>query len=232
MGNLAQESRNLQFTKSKQTKMSELKVTHQKSSEKHWVDETGNQTQYSRLYLYEKLMEKNAVKLYKDASNINETLKLFKDEVEAMCHEVYDQYLKDKDIEKVGKGKGNFTWYNFDRSIKIEMSISERITFDDMGIKTCKDLLNQFLDENIESKNHVIKEMVNDAFNTSRGKLDAKKVMNLLRYESKVKAQKFQEAMRVLKDSIRRPSSKAYFRIWARQEDGDYQNIELNFSSI
>lgn len=212
--------------------MSDLKVTHQKSKEKFWTDETGNQTENYRLFRHEKVMEKNAHKIFKGAIKINESLAAFKEEVEKLCKEVHEQYLKDKNLDQIGKGKGNFTWFNFDRSIKIETSISERITFDDIGIKTCKELLNDFLDESIESKNHVIKEMVNDAFNTSRGKLDAKKVMNLLRYRSKVKHPKFQKAMDVLEDSIRRPSSKTYFRIWAKDENGEYQNIDLNFSSI
>jgi len=212
--------------------MENLKVNHQKSSEATWKDETGNETQYARLYDYEKLMEKSAIKLFKDADKISNTLVVFKAKVEEICNEVLDAYMKEKEIDKIGRGKGNFTWFNFDRSIKVEVSINERITFDDLGIKSCKDLLNQFLDENIESKNHFIKEMVTDAFSTSRGKLDSKKVMNLIRYESKIKNPLFQKAMEVLKDAIRRPESKTYFRIWAMDTSGQYQNVDLNFSSI
>jgi hypothetical protein len=212
--------------------MSNFKVTHQKSNQQHWKDEAGNETQYSRLYPHEKMMEKYSVKLFKDAEKLNTSLQDFKKKVMCLCEEIHDQFMTDKGIDKIGKGKGNFTWYNFDGSIKVVTSISDRITFDDMGISACKELLNQFLDENIESKNHVIKEMVNDAFTTSRGKLDAKKVMNLLRYESKVKAPKFQEAMELLKDSIRRPDSKTYFRVSAKDENGKYKIIDLNFSSI
>ena len=177
-------------------------------------------------------MEKSANKLFNSALKLHDSLKSFKEELEAICMEVYEQFLADKDIDKVGKGKGNFTWFNFDRSIKIEVSISERITFDDLGINECKSLLNEFLDENLDSKIEVLKDMVNDAFNTSRGNLDAKKVMNLLRYEGKIKHEKFQRAMEFLKESIRRPSSKTYFRIWAKDSSGEYHNIDLNFSSI
>lgn len=212
--------------------MTEIKVNHQKSSEAFWTDETGNKTQYNRLYKHEKLMEKSANKLFTSALKIHDTMKAFKEDLEAICMEVYDQYLADKNIEKVGKGKGNFTWFNFDRSIKIEVSISERITFDHMGINSCKSLLNEFLDENLNSKIEVLKDMVNDAFNTSKGNLDPKKVMNLLRYEGKIKDEKFQKAMELLKDSIRRPDSKTYFRIWAKDSKGGYQNIDLNFSSL
>jgi hypothetical protein len=212
--------------------MENLILKHQKSSDAIWLDETGNQTQYARLYKHEKLMEKSAISIAKNALAINAKLVEFKNNIAELCDEVYAQYLEDKQVEKIGKGKGNFTWFNFDRSIKIEMSINERITFDEMGITTCKELLNKFLDENIESKDNIIKEMVNDAFNTSRGKLDAKKVMNLLRYESKVKNEIFQQAMNILKDSIRRPSSKAYYRVSCKDNTGEYQNVELNFSAI
>src|SRR5690606_379589 len=127
---------------------------------------------------------------------------------------------------------GNFTWHNFDRSLKIEVSINERIQFDDLTITACKDKLNQLIDANNEGKVESIKDMVNDAFSTSRGKLDAKKVMSLLKYKSRIKAPVFQEAMVLLEESIRRPDSKVYFRIWKKNQDGKYENIDLNFSSI
>lgn len=212
--------------------MTKFQVTHQKSSEQFWMDETGTKTQYNRLYRHEKLMEKSANKLFNSAIKLHDSLKSFKEEVEAICLEVYEQYQTDKALDTIGKGKGNFTWYNFDRTIKVEVSISERITFDDLGINNCKAILNEFLDENLDSKIEVLKDMVNDAFNTSRGNLDAKKVMNLLRYEGKIKNEKFQKAMDILKESIRRPSSKTYFRIWAKDSHGEFQNIDLNFSSI
>ena len=212
--------------------MDNLKVMNQKSSEQHWIDETGNATQYNRLYKHEKLAEKYSAKILKDGLKINRALSEFKAMVTQACAEMQEQYMKDKDLEAIGKGKGNMTWYNFDRSIKMEVAIHDQITFDEKGIELCKQLLNQFLDENIESKDIVIKELVNDAFSTSKGNLDAKKVMNLLRYRTKIKYPLFQKALNELEESIRRPSSKTYFRIWAKDEAGEYQNIDLNFSSI
>lgn len=211
--------------------MKNVKIRHQKASDSFWEDEAGNKTQYSRLFPHEKLQEKSAVKLFRQSEKISKQLESFKSEVEAICLKIYDQYLKDKSIDKSGK-KGNFTWYNFDRSIKVEIAIQERITFDEMGIQATKEVLNEFLDENIESKVQIIKDMVTDAFSTSNGKLDARKVMNLLRYEGKVRNKKFSKAMELLRDSIRRPDSKTYFRIWGRTEEGDYENVELNFSKI
>lgn len=205
-------------------------VKNQKSKDKIWIDEKGVGIPYSRTTKSERLMEKESAKLLKEAIGINAKLVNFKDVLREMCHEVYDVFMEENNNHK--KSKGNFTWYNFDRSIKIEVSINERIEFDDLNIQACKDKLNQFLSDNVESKNEFIKQLVLDAFETSRGKLDAKKVMSLLRYRNKIKAPIFHEALNLLQQSIRRPDSKAYFRIWAKNEEGKYQNIELNFSSI
>lgn len=211
--------------------MKKLQATHQKSSELAWKDESGKETQYNRLFNYEKLMEKNAIKLFKDATKLNESLHEFKEKVREICEEVHEQYLKDKKIDS--KGKGNFTWFNFDRSIKIEVSINDRITFDDMGIAICKQLFDEYLDDALKNtRNKMIEKMLKDAFTTSRGRLDTKKLTNLIRYEEEETHPKFRKAMSLLKSSIRKPSSKTYFRIWAKDTAGQYQNIDLNFSSI
>jgi hypothetical protein len=137
-----------------------------------------------------------------------------------------------EDLRARGDGKGNYTWFNFDRSVKIEVSVNERIEFDDLTIKACKEKLDEFLSENVTSKHEMIKQIVTDAFSTTRGKLDAKKVMSLLRYKDKVKDALFLESMELLEKSIRRPDSKTYYRISERMEDGGYRVIDLNFSSI
>ena len=74
--------------------------------------------------------------------------------------------------------------------------------------------------------------MVLDAFETSRGKLDARKVFGLIRYKSKINNVLFQAAVKLLEQSIRRPESRTYFRVWTKDENGKYNNINLNFSSI
>ena len=206
-------------------------VNTQKSSDKTWIDEGGIQVPYNRTTKSERLQEIQSARLMKKAIDINTKLKDFKEEVGVICKKVYDGFMIANNTTSKNS-KGNFTWYNFDRSIKVEVSVNERIEFDDLGIKACKEKLDLFLEANLESKNEFIKQMVLDAFETSRGKLDSKKVMSLLKYKSKIKAPLFQDAMQLLENSIRRPSSKTYFRIWFKDAEGKYESIDLNFSSI
>lgn len=205
-------------------------VKNQKSTDKFWTDESGTQVPYSRTSESEKLMEKESYRLFKEALKINQELAAYKKTLTDTCQKVYATFMAEKGNDKVGKG--NYTWHNFNRTIKIEVSINERIEFDDLTITACKDKLDEFLKETVQSTDDAIKAMIMDAFNNTKGRLDTKKVMNLLRYKSKIKHAFYQEAMELLESSIRRPDSKAYFRVWAMDDNGSYQLIDLNFSSI
>lgn len=75
--------------------------------------------------------------------------------------------------------------------------------------------------------------MIIDAFETQRnGQLDTKAVMKITRYEKRIDDAKFSAAVDLINSAIRRPKSKSYFRVSVRNEEGGYDNVDLNFSSI
>lgn len=201
------------------------------STTKTWKDETGLEIPTSRISPLEKKMERNATKIVKEAKKVNNYLIALKKLIEAYSNEVYTDFLKENSLKAVDR-KGNFTWYNFDRSIKIEININDIIQFDDMLIQGCKEKLDEFLESSITGVESFIKDLILDAFETSRGKLDTRKVMALLKHKSKIKDKRYHEAMDLLERSIRRPDSKRYSRVWERDEEGKYQSIDLNFSSV
>jgi len=202
----------------------------QKVKDQKWIDETGQAVPIKYITPLARLKEQRLSQLLKEAVILNHRLTNFKTIVKEYCNEIYN--LAQTELKTVITEKGNFTIFNFYRSIKIDVAISDRIEFDDLTIAACKAKLDEFLNENLDAKQDFIKEMVTDAFATSKGKLDVKKVMNLLKWQSKVNHPLFQEALRLLTEAIRRPDSRTYFRIWERQDDGAYKLIDLNFSSI
>src|SRR5205085_9242937 len=119
-------------------------------------------------------------KLAKEALKISTQLTSFKVMIKNMCNDVFEKVMTEKERQKATKG--NFTWYNFDGSIKIEVSINENIEFDGMLIEKCKQLLLEMVGESINSDKAFIKEQVMRVFQTSKGKLDTKKIMNLRKY--------------------------------------------------
>jgi hypothetical protein len=202
----------------------------QEVKEGFWVNEAGDKVPVGYINKSDKLKERHAHTLLVRAKLLNEKLSEFKELSKRLNDEVFTAAMAD--FKASAATKGNYTWFNFDRSVKIEVSVNERIEFDDLTIKACKEKLDEFLNANVESKHDFVKQLVTDAFATTRGKLDAKKVMSLLRYEDKIHDALFQESLSLLKQSIRRPDSRMYYRISERQADGSYQVIDLNFSSI
>ncbi|MHB9005071.1 MAG: DUF3164 family protein, partial [Coriobacteriia bacterium] len=150
----------------------------QKVKDEQWKDETGNMVPIKYISPANRLREHHAGVLLKEAKLCSTRLADFKQQMQLLCSEVLVKTMEE--LKSTSDGKGNFTWFNFDRSIKIEVSISDRIDFDDLTITACKEKLDEFLNNNLDSKQEFVKQLVTDAFSTSRGKLDSKKVMSLL----------------------------------------------------
>lgn len=203
----------------------------QKVKNSIWIDESGMKIPVNRITAVERLMERKATEVCTKAVSINAQLVAFKELIKAASNEVYDRFMEQKGIDPATT-KGFFTWYNFDHSVKIEVSIQDRITFDDMTIAAAQETLNAFLGEVVDSKFDFVKDLVRDAFSTSRGRLDAKKVLGLIKYRERINHPKFHDATSLIESAIRRPDSKTYYRIFVRNEEGQYEAIELNFSNV
>lgn len=210
-----------------------MKVVIQKSG-KDWIDETGTSIPFNRISALEKTKEKFAGMLLKEALKVNEFLKGFSHSIAHANDMVNKSIIEDLKASKknMKATKGNFTWYNFDRSIKVEVSVNETIHFDQAMIASARHAFDKFIEKNVQGTDDIVRQLINNAFANTRGGLDSKKVMSLLKYRSKIKDKSFQAALDLIEQSISRPSSKRYFRIWVKDAAGKYQNIELNFSSI
>jgi hypothetical protein len=201
---------------------------------KTWTDEKGHEIPYSRITKLEKRTQRETKKLLRKAQSINTKLVDFKTEVAIIAEELWISTIQEAG-SKTKDSKGNITIYNFDRSIKMEVNVATPIKFDDALIAVAREKFNEFLDVSTANVEDFMKEMIHSAFETSRGQLDTKQVMDLVSLRKRVDRARFplfHEAIDLIEDSIRRPSSKKYFRIWYKDEANDYQIVDLNFSSI
>lgn len=201
---------------------------------KKWIDETGMEIPANRVTKSEKLREQHLERLAKKAQKLNEQLTAFKVEFADAADEVFEAVMKENGINTAER-KGNFLMKTFDGSIKAEVDVNERIEFDDALIAVAKQHFDEFLTNGTGGIDAMIRELITDAFNNSRGRLDAKKITSLLKYRSRIDANKypaFHKAIDAIEKSMSRPSSKRYFRISVKDEFDKYVAIDLNFSSI
>jgi len=197
-----------------------------------WYDESGLAVPVSRVTKAEKLTERKSEQIVKKAVDLNRRLSEFKTYLIETAKEVYEAIRKENGAKVKENYKGNFTFYSFDRSIKIEVNISEPIDFDDILIQLAQEKFQEFLADNITVENEFIKEMILNAFKTRRGRLDPKNVLDLTRYVNKVNNPLFTEAVELINKSIRRKPSKTYYKIYIKDNEGKYQSVELNFSNV
>lgn len=196
-----------------------------------WIDASGVQVPYSRTTKTERSKESSAAKLLKIAQGVEAQLVEFKAAIQSACETFYKEVLKEHNADKRER-KGNFTWYNFDKSIRVEVNATERIEFKSPEIGLAKEKLDSFIEEGLGTTDAFIKELVNDAFQNTKGSLDPKKVLSLLKHRSKTKAVKFHEALDLIEKSIERNSSKTYYKIAIKGNSGEYEYVKLNFSEI
>jgi hypothetical protein len=196
-----------------------------------WTDETGREIPLNYITPSLRLKERSAATLLKKAQSVEAKLAALKADFEKQSGDVFEKVLEEIAARGGNVPKG-FTFFNFDRSIKVERVVNERTDFDDIIISACKDKLDEFLNANLDSKTEFIKDLVTDAFSTSRGKLDAKKVLSLMKYKTKILDPLFQEALNLMSQAITRPGSKAYHKISLRDKNGEYKYVNLNFSSL
>lgn len=212
--------------------MNTLTVTQQKPADKKWLDEQGEAIPYDRTTTYERKAESNLAKLAKEALVINSRLAAFKSTIKATAEALYADFVKSNDGKTIGKGKGNITLYNFNRTIKLEVAVNEPIHFDEEYIKLAKAELDSLLKDSLKEVSSWIEPLIMSAFEKSRGELDTDKVLSLKKHAKRITDPRYHKAMEFIDQAINRPTSKEYFRVWVRNASGQYENIQLNFSAV
>lgn len=212
--------------------MKTLTINQQKPADKIWKDEAGQQIPFNRINSHEKDLERSTAILAKQALVAQDVLMKLKKDIQETCIKLYVGFLNHHKVDKVGKGKGGMTFFNFDRSIKIELQSKEPLSFDDNTIELAKSKLEELLEDGLQSAKDFVKPLVMDAFNNSKGKLDPKQVLGLRRHKERIKDVRYSEAMDLIDLAIRKNATKQYYKVWIKDASGQYQDVQLNFASI
>jgi hypothetical protein len=197
--------------------------------DKTWKDAKGVEVPYTRTDALERLRERNAAALLKEALDLEQRIAAFKAKTMRLHAEVVEANAKRHDVD-LSKTKGNHTWFSFARDVKVEADMQDKVQLDDIMVSAAHEKLMSLLKDTVKSEVEFLPELINSAFENTRGMLDTRKVLSLLGYRHKVKHTLFQEAMDLIEKSINVAGTKQYFRISELQEDGSYRNINLNFS--
>lgn len=200
-----------------------------------WINAAGDAVPYKFVPKSDKVKETHSARIRKMALEIEKSLATLHEFMSEAFAQVSAMIKEDYAITK-GKekkpGKGSFTWYNFDKSIKVEADVNEIVKWDGALMTEALILLNKYISGSLNDSNELIKALVNDAFSNSKNMIDSRKIFQLLKYEAKIKDRNFLKACELIKQGQSLDKTKLYMRVQEKMESGEYRNINLNFSSI
>lgn len=131
---------------------------------------------------------------------------------------------------RVGGNKGNVQISTFDGEYKIRRDIAETLQFDER-LQAAKSLIDECLHEWTEGAGPEIRMLINDAFQVDKqGNINTNRVLGLRRLA--ISHEKWQQAMQAISDSLQISGSKTYLRIYHRQHDGSYRQVNLDLASL
>jgi len=194
---------------------------------KQWINHQGQEVPAQYVPKLDKIKERFALKYLKRAQKAHKLLADLKRDMFAEGDKLWEEM---KANAKVRTGEKNFTITSFDKSIKIEFTQSELVRFDDT-INLAKAKIDEYLGQKLKDTDDDLRALVNLAFQTRKGKLDAQRVLGL--FKLNIKHKLWVEAMELIRQSIDRNKTARYARILVRDPDTDkYHGVDLNFSSI
>lgn len=211
-----------------------MSVKIQKSTASHWQNAEGDMVPYAFVPVIDRKKETLAGSLHKKALAIEAALKALQEAMDKAIAEVNVLIMEQYEIRynKKRKAKGGLTWYNFDRSIKIESTLQGIVKWDQALMTEAKLQLDDYINSNMKEANEFISSLVSAAFSNTKGMIDTGKVFQILKHQDQIKAKAFQKACELMKKAQDIDRTKLYQRIWEKQDDGSYRNINLSFSSL
>lgn len=143
----------------------------------------------------------------------------------------YDMACKEHDIDPNGI-RGNYKIFNQDETLQIDVSEQMGIAFDDILLNEAKKQLYDFIDDTLKDNAAFVADLVKSAFEASRGQLDSRKILHLLKFRKEIADERFQKGCDLIQEAQRQTQSKRYYRFSIKDDDGKYQAISLQFSHL
>lgn len=128
-----------------------------------------------------------------------------------------------------GGAKGNKTFMTFDGLWKVQVQVADAIDFGPQ-LQVAKELVDACLNEWAADARAEIRAIVTRAFNTDKaGQINRSEIFMLLRLE--IEDERWQQAMRAIRDAMRVVGSKTYVRLYRRATPtGGWQAVTIDLA--
>jgi hypothetical protein len=132
--------------------------------------------------------------------------------------------------EDLGGKKGNVTIYSYDGRYKIVRSVADNLVFDE-GLAAAKSLIDQYLTDVVAGSHPEARLLIEHAFRPNKaGQISAGAILGLRTIG--INDERWITAMHAINESIKVMSSKAYVRVYRRDENDNWRPICVEFAAL
>lgn len=163
------------------------------------------------------------------AADVNAMLNTFKARL-AGDMQAFLELSAEKYGADLGGARGNLSLTSFDGRFKILRAVSERLDFDER-LQAAKELVDTCLRQWSRDAGPELRTLVESAFQVDKkGRINAKRILSLRTL--KIDHPIWKQAMEAIGDAVTVIGSCTYYRIYERDDEGNYNQIGLDFSGV
>jgi len=164
-----------------------------------------------------------------EAKKLSAVVTAFKDrlgdEMQAFLDMSAEQYGA-----KLGGARGNVTLTSFDGRYQILRAVSDQLDFDER-LQVAKSLIDDCLREWTKDSRAEIRALIDSAFQVDKkGRINSKRILALRNL--KIEDATWKKAMEAIADAIKVTGSRVYYRMYERDERGEYRQVQMDFSGV
>jgi hypothetical protein len=175
------------------------------------------------------LRDRLVMDLVAEAQKLSSVLSQFKTSAMADIMAFVDLSAEKYDT-KFGGTKGNISLMSFDGEYMVKRAISERIVFDER-LQVAKGLIDECLREWTDGSRSEIHTVINFSFEVDKeGRINTDRILSLRRLN--ITDPKWLKAMEAISDSVQVAGSKQYIRLYRRNPDESYKQINLDMAAV
>jgi hypothetical protein len=192
-------------------------------------DSQGRLVPTERVKDIDKLRDQTVRGIVKKAEKLQETIAKgkaeIKDDLIAYLALSFEKYGR-----KFGGTKGNIEMSSYDGSLRLKLSVSKTIRFDER-LQTAKELIDECITRWAKGSCSEIRALVNDAFHVDReGAVNVGRILGLRRLD--INDPQWKKAMEAISDSVQVSGTKEYLKFYVQDERGKYTAIPLDFAAL
>lgn len=193
-------------------------------------DAKGNLIPEAKVKEVDKLRDELARGVVRGAKDLQTAMKAFRaatlGDIQAFAELSAEKYGA-----KRGGQKGNISLLSFDGRYKVQVQISEHLSFGEQ-LQAAKALIDECLTEWTQGSPDEIKAIINQAFAVDReGRVNTGAILGLRKLD--IADPRWRQAMEAIADSLQVVGSKKLLRVYERrEEDGTYQPIALDLAVL